>query len=188
MRSDRTRPAVALVLALFASSCLSAPEPPKYRYLVLSTDTPSSAAPLELAHPVRLVEIGADDGARDVLTWQGPGARLERRALDRWAVAPTDHVRRLVLERLAPGGPAASARRLSIEIVAFGGSGAGSEARAQVELFATVEAADGTLVSARSYSAERLLDAGADPLDELCAQLGQISAELVTRVVTDAGS
>jgi hypothetical protein len=103
-------------------------------------------------------------------------------------VAPTDHVRRLVLAQLAPGGPTASARRLSIEIVTFGGSGTGSEARAQVELFATVESADGTLVSARSYSAERVLDAAADPLDELCAQLGQLSAELVMRVVTDAGS
>lgn len=188
MRSDHAHSAAALLLALFASSCLSAPDTPVYRYLVLASDTASSSAPLKLAHPVRLVEIGADDGARDVLTWHGSGSQLERRALDRWAVAPTDHVRRLLLERLAASGSTASARRLSIEIVAFGGSGSGVGAHAQIELFVTVEAADGTLLSARSYASERLLDAAADPLDELCTQLSAMAAELATRVVTDAGA
>lgn len=181
----------ALVAALVNAGCLSAPDPPTYRYLtpvappIASADAATGGAG---GARVFLRDVMTDDSARGVLAWRtGPG-RIERRDTERWAEDPGEFLRRVALERLAESGahsPADGTALVDLELLFFGGAGGATEPRARLELFATVRSAAGTLLVARRYERERALAAD-DWRTGLATELGRLTAEALDAVLADA--
>lgn len=176
----RLAPLAAILCLGFASSCLSAPDAPGYRYL---TPIASEAAPAAGTGGILAVrDVLADEGAREVLAWRVSAARVERRALERWAVRPVDFVRRVALERFEGRSASREVTSLDLELVHFGGAGSAEAPRAEVEIFARAIGGDRSL--ARTYRAHRPLDA-ANWRDDLCVALGELTAEVLDAIAAD---
>lgn len=182
----------ALLGALVLSGCLSTPNAPSFRWIETLPPQERFEHPAA-SHPVRLVEIASHEAARDVLAWRARDGSIRRVEGVRWSDQPTDTVRRLALERIAASPTLDGApRRLSIELLAFGGVELESGVAACVRAFVVVEDVSGALVRAEVIDLTEALPGTAADLARgdrsLCEALGRLAVELVDRVVGDVGS
>ncbi|MEZ5979838.1 MAG: MlaD family protein [Planctomycetota bacterium] len=167
-----------------------APKAPSYRNVETLLPVPVEPR-VHSGRPVRLVEIAAHEASRDVFSWRALDGSIRRVEGVRWADQPADAVRRALLERLsgapADGGPA---RRLSIELLSFGGEERRDGIAASIRAFVLVEEPDGSVALARTYEFSRPLEGGTAEFARVdratCEALGRLTLELVDTVLDDA--